>query len=165
MIGTYQIGLTSKALIAANGVLALIVLLQLAFPAAPFVDNVQKDGDVATLLPDFGETITNPPVMDDLPDMLKRPLFFVARRMPGPEAVAPPPPTPLRLKLEGIALSGGVRVAVLRNLANNQLEQLEEGDTHDGWTLVSITANSASFSRGEQRTDLPLDPGTNGRRR
>jgi hypothetical protein len=166
MIGTYRIGLTSKALTAASGLLALIVLLQLVFPAAPSVDSIQAEGDVAALLPDFGASTVNPPAMAELPDMLERPLFFVDRRMPELEAEAAPPPAPLRLKLEGVALSGGARVAVLRNLANNQLVQFEEGDTHDGWTLDSLTSTSATFSRnGEQGTELLLDPVDSGRRR
>jgi hypothetical protein len=55
-------------------------------------------------------------------------------------------------------LSGGTRVAVLRNLVNNGLLQLAEGESHDGWTLDTVSATSASFSRGEQKTELPMDP-------
>lgn len=87
--------------------------------------------------------------------------------MPEPEVekAPPPPPTPLRLKLEGIALSGGSRVAVLRNLNGNGLLQLAEGDSHEGWTLDALTSTSAQFSRnGEQTRELPLDPGSNTRR-
>ena len=85
--------------------------------------------------------------------------------MPAPPADETAPPTPLRLKLEGVALSGGARVAVLRNLSNSQLVQLEEGGTHEGWTLDSLTSTSASFSRGEQFAELPLEPSTDNRRR
>ena len=164
MTSAYHIGLTSKALLAANGALALIILLQITFPAAPSVDNIQADQDVSALLPDFGESTTNPSAMANLSDMLERPLFFVERRMPEPETEAAPAAAPLSLKLEGVALSGGARIAVLRNLQNNQLLQLEEGDRHDGWTLDSLSSTSASFSRGEQRTELPLEPNTGNRR-
>ena len=65
---------------------------------------------------------------------------------------------PLRLKLEGIAIAGGARVAVLRNLSGNGLMQLTEGDSHDGWTLDTLSSNSATFSRGAQTSELLLDP-------
>lgn len=73
-------------------------------------------------------------------------------------------PTPLLLKLEGVALIGESRVAVLRDLSNNQLLQLAEGMMHDGWTLDSVTAASASFSRGRQTSVLVLDPDSGSRR-
>jgi hypothetical protein len=160
-----RIGLTSKVLIATNVALAMVIALQISFPASPSNGSATAGGDVSALLPDFGDATLNPPSLADMPDMLERPLFFANRRMPKPAAEAPPPPpTPLRLKLEGIALSGGARIAVLRNLQNNQLMQLEEGGRHDGWTLDSLTSTSASFSRGEQRTELPLEPNTGNRR-
>ena len=90
--------------------------------------------------------------------MTARPLFFTERRMPEPEkAEPPPPPTPLRLRLIGVAISGGSKVVLVRNLVNNQLLQLAEGDTHDGWTMDSLGAQSATFSRGAQTTELPLE--------
>jgi hypothetical protein len=160
-----QIGLTSRALLLANAVLAVAIMLQLAYPARSSSPGAEAQADASELLPDFGDSTFSAPTMADLPDVLERPLFFADRRMPEPEVAAPPPPpTPLRLKLEGIALSGGARIAVLRNLQNNQLVQLEEGGRHDGWTLDSLTSTSASFSRGEQRTELPLEPDTGNRR-
>ena len=161
---TLQIGLTSKALLLTNALLVLIIALQFTFPAR---SNSSVDGgqaDASELLPDFGNTSFNAPAMADLPDVLERPLFFVERRMPEPEIAATPSATPLQLKLEGVALSGGARIAVLRNLQNNQLVQLEEGESHEGWTLDSLTSTAASFSRGDQRTELPLDPNTGTRR-
>ena len=86
--------------------------------------------------------------------------------MRPPAEAAAAPPAPLRLKLEGIAIAGGSRVAVLRNLSNKGLVQLAEGESHEGWTLDSLSSVAATFSRdGEQRTELPLDPAGNGRRR
>ena len=159
-----QLGLTSRMLLLANGVLALMILLQLAYPARIGGSGVEAQADPSELLPDFGDTAISAPGMADLPDILERPVFFVSRRMPEPEAEAAPPPSPLRLQLEGVALSGGARIAVLRNLQNNQLLQLEEGGRHDGWTLDSLTSTSATFSRGEQRTELPLEPNMGNRR-
>ncbi len=158
----------TQLLLAANVVLALVVSAELLLPAQPGAASAATPGDDTVHLPDFGESATDAPPMSQLVDMMERPLFYIARRMPEPkvETAPPPPPTPLRLKLEGIAIAGGSRVAVLRNLNGNGLVQLAEGDTHDGWTLDALTTISASFSRnGEQSTELPLEPVGNGRRR
>lgn len=157
---------TTQGLIAVNVVFALIVTLQLVSPASPSnADEVAlPDSDAA--LPQFGNTALNPPQLAHLADMLERPVFYDDRKLPAPpKDEAPPPPTPLLLKLEGVAIAGGSRVAVLRNLSNNLLLQLGEGGTHDGWTLESVGSNSASFSRGEQLTELTLDPGNDTLRR
>lgn len=154
-----RISRPTLALACANLLLALVVALQLLNPAdaGPTMTAAAADGNAA--LPDFGDTALSQPRMADLPDMLDRPLFFVARRMPEPPAEKPAAaPTPLRLKLEGIAIAGGSRVAVLRNLNGNHLLQLGEGDTHEGWKLESVGSTSASFRRDEQVTELLLDP-------
>jgi len=162
-----QINRPTQLLVAANVVLLLIIAVQILYPAKPAAAESHALQDSAAILPEFGDVSLSPPGMADLADMLGRPLFFVDRKMPKPpETLAPaPPPTPLRLQLEGVAMTSGASVAVLRNLADNQLVQLAEGETHDGWTLDSVNSNSASFSRGAQVTELPLNPGTNGRRR
>ena len=166
-----RIDFTSRytlALLAANTVIGLIVALQLFFPTAPSADEGAVLPDAETSLPEFGGEALNPPALADLDDMLERPLFYDNRRMPEPPKVEtpPPPPKPLMLKLQGIALAGGSRVAVLRNTSNNLILQLVEGETHDGWTLDEITTTSARFSRGAQSTELLLEQeNTNPRRR
>jgi hypothetical protein len=158
----------TQLLLAANVVLALIVSIELLLPAQPGTANAAAATEDSVRLPEFGDTMIAVPPMSQLVDMTERPLFYIARRMPKPvvETAPPPPPTPLRLKLEGIAIAGGARVAVLRNLNGNGLVQLVEGESHDGWTLDALTTNSAKFSRnGKQATELPLEPVGNGRRR
>jgi hypothetical protein len=149
MMDIGQMNRPTLLLIAANVVLSLVIALQLLYPAQPYRAATATLPDSASALPQFGDVSLSPPRMADLTDMLARPLFFVDRRLPEPRAEAVPaaPPKPLRLKLEGVAISGGSRVAVLRDLSN------------------SISSNIASFSRGEQVSELPLDPGSNGRRR
>jgi len=162
-----QISRPTQLLIAANVVLSLVIAIQILYPAKPAAAESETLQDAAAILPEFGDVSLRPPTIANLADMLGRPLFFVDRRMPKPPETqaAAPPPTPLRLQLEGVALTSGASIAVLRNLADNQLLQLAEGETHDGWTLESVSSNSASFSRGTQVTELPLNPGANGRRR
>lgn len=163
----FRLSRPTQLLIVANVVLALIVAAQLLLPAQPFAANAATASEHNLTLPDFGDTTIAAPPIGQLVDMMERPLFYIERRMPEPESEeAPPPPTPLRLKLEGIAIAGGSRVAVLRNMNTNALIQLVEGESHDGWTLDALSSVSATFSRnGEQRTELPLDPAGNGRRR
>jgi len=160
----YRISRSTQALVAANMVVALLVTLQLLYPAtASVVSDAPPDSNAAAL-PDFGDTGLNPPVMGQFVDMVERPLFYIERRLPKPPAAQAAAPAPLRLKLEGVAIANGSRVAVLRNPNGNRLMQLEEGGTHDGWTLESVDSTSARFKRGEQVTELLLDPASGGRR-
>ena len=156
----------TQALLVALLALALLVVIVVVTPAAPSSSDevVGEAEDVS--LPEFGGVALSPPALADLSDMMERPLFIDTRRMPEPEKAAPPPPpTPLRLKLLGVAISGGSRVALLRNTTNNFLVQLAEGESHDGWTLDAIDSKAAHFSRGEQETVLPLDPEPSSNRR
>ena len=157
----------TQALLACIGVLAIIVTLQLSFPAAPSLAGEAQLSEGEVSLPEFGSAALRPPAMTDLGDMLDRPLFFANRRLPEPPVVEkpPPPPKPLRLKLQGVALAGGSRVAVLRNTSNKLLLQLVEGEMHAGWTLDEVTSTTARFSKGEQVTELLLDPDAGDRRR
>lgn len=163
---SYRISRSTQVLVAANMALALLVTLQLLYPpAAGMAIDTPADSEAATL-PDFGDTSLSPPAISQFVDMFERPLFYVARRLPEPPvAKAAPPPSPLILKLEGVAIANGSRVAVLRNPNTRQLVQLEVGGTHDGWTLESVDSRSASFKRGEQITELLLDPAAGDRRR
>ena len=161
-------GRTTQALLASSAVLSLFIAMHLLFPAAPTVAEMRSLPDDQTSLPEFGSEALTPPALADLGEMLERPLFFEDRRMPEPpeDTTPPPPPEPLMLKLQGVALTGGSRVAVLRNTSNNLILQLVEGETHDGWTLDEITTTSARFSRGAQTTELLLEQeNTNPRRR
>lgn len=168
MTGLPQLGGTTRALLAANLLLALAVTGEFLYSnpgsreAAP-AESATTDA----VMPDFGEATLAPPPMSQLVDMLERPLFYVARRIPEQqvEKAPPPPPTPLRLELEGIALASGAAIAVLRDTANNQLLQLAEGMIHNGWELDEIRSDGASFSRGQQVETLVLNPVPQARRR
>ena len=149
MIKGIALSRPTRLLLAANVALALVVAGQLLLPARPGTANAAAASDSGATLPEFGDTTIAAPPIGQLVDMMERPLFYMERRMPEPEVEQAPatPPTPLRLKLEGIAIAGGARVAVLRNLDGNGLVQLAEGAAHEGWTLDEISSNSAMFSR------------------
>ena len=162
------LGRTTLALIFTSTVLAAIVIVEWLNPLqledfdAPVIDG----SEVA--MPDLIDSSYLPPNLGELDEMFERPLFFSDRRMPEPPkpvAVAAAPPTPLRLKLEGVAITTEARVAVLRDLENNQLVQLAEGMSHKSWTLDSVKANGAIFTRGPQTSELMLDPGPGQSRR
>lgn len=94
-------------------------------------------------------------------EVLERPLFTPDRR-PAPEPTASAAPVtqanPIRLKLEGIAITSGTRVAIFRDLSNNQLLRLAEGMKHQGWVVEQLSAESATLTRGEQSQELSLEP-------
>jgi hypothetical protein len=158
-----RISRPTQILIAANVVLAMVVSAELLFPAEPANAHAAAANTDSAKLPEFASSTLDAPSLSQLADLTERPLFYPSRRMPKREVqkAPPPPPTPLRLKLEGIAIAGGTRVAVLRNLNGQGLVQLIEGESHDGWTLDTLSSNSATFSRGEQTDELLLDPAAN----
>jgi len=92
-------------------------------------------------------------------EITERPLF-VAGREPPPKPVAAPRisarPSPLRLHLEGVAITPAARIAVVRDLSSNKMLQLTIGMKHQGWELSAISDNVATFKRGEQSQELKL---------
>ena len=151
----------SLALFSTSVVLAIVVVIEWLFPPQLEDFDLSATDAEQAVIPELGDSTYMPPKLDELHEMLERPLFFNNRRMPEapkPVAVAAAPPTPLRLKLEGVAITTDLRVAVLRNLENNQLVQLAEGMNHESWTLDSVTPAGATFSRGQQVSELALDP-------
>ena len=158
----------TQLLVAANLVLAVVVSAELLLPAQPAAAQAAEMTTDPVNLPEFADATLDAPSLSQLVDLMERPLLYANRRMPQPEVqkAPPPPPTPLRLELEGIAIASGARVAVLRNLNGNGLLQLVEGDSHEGWTLDSLSSTIATFSRsGGQTTELLLEPVGNGQKR
>jgi hypothetical protein len=99
------------------------------------------------------------PHTSNFPAILARPVFFSKRELP-PEVVAkaPAPRAPLRLKLEGVAIAADTRVAVLRDQGSKQLVQLSVGMSHNNWQLEEVTSVTATFRRGDDVTNLSLQP-------
>lgn len=149
------------ALLAANAALAGIILLDWLYPPEPSLSDEAVTAMAPDIsMPDLAKTDYVAPGLDELGAMLERPLFFDDRRMPAPPEVqvAGPAAQPLRLKLEGVAIVGDARIAVLRDTEKNTLLQLAEGTTHEDWTLEAVTASMARFSRGPQTSEILLNP-------
>lgn len=152
---------TTRVLGLAATILVLIVALELVYPARPADVETAVAENGARVIPEFTDAGFEPPRFDEFGDLLDRPLLFESRRLPDPPAVqaAPTaPPAPLRLRLEGIAIAGDSRIAVLRDLGDNRLVQLAEGMRHESWVLQSVSADRATFVRGMEIAELVLDP-------
>lgn len=158
----------TTGLIVLCGLLALIILTEITlldttdFDPDTFNDDIELPADTK------GRFI--PKSLAYFTDILERPLLFEGRRMP-PEPVAVAKPVkkkaPLRLKLEGIAISSDRRIALLRSTSDNKALQLVEGMSYKGWTLQELNSSGAKFLRGEDVTEIILETalGPSSRRR
>jgi len=158
----------TAVLLALCGLLMMVVLAEIYIqePANQAIDLEVANASIELPANVHSRFIPNPE--SNYAEILERPLLFAGRRMPHePEVSAEPakPKSPLRLKLEGVALSMDSRVALLRNLVDNQLLQLAEGMSHDGWILETVNATSATFKRGNDLSEILLETETNKRRR
>ena len=146
--------------------LLVIAALQLAFPAHPPAATI-ADEAAAEVIEVKAPPAYVPATLDSFASILERPLLYADRKLPvPPPVVAAPeiPKEPLSLKLEGVALLGSSRVALLRDQSSNSLIHIAEGMTHNGWTLDRIESGKVVFSRDHEVTELDLEVQT-GRRR
>ena len=63
----------------------------------------------------------------------------------------------MRLRLEGVAITPQTRVAVVRDLASNQLLRLAEGAEHQGWVVETVHPAGATLKQGQQTQELVLE--------
>jgi len=149
-------------LLLAAAILVLVIALEWLLAGNSSPADLDGSGTEDISLPAPSDYNYSAPRIDDYPEVLERPVFFRDRTLPPepePELVTTAPLQPLRLRLEGVAISSESRVAVLRNTASNQLLNLAEGTSHDGWMLEKVSADSALFRRGSQTSELLLDDG------
>lgn len=100
------------------------------------------------------------PGIKSFAEILERPLFTPGREPPPqPVAVTAPatPPAPLRLQLEGVAITEDTRIAVVRDLSTREILRLVEGNMHQGWVLETVDTKGARFKHGEKTRELFLD--------
>lgn len=123
---------------------------------------VQTQGDTSrTTEPDVKRTERanyTAPGIAAFSEITERPLFNEDREPPAEPVttVAAVKTSLLRLQLEGVAITPGSKIAVLRDTTNNKMLHLATGDSHDGWELTSITDTMATFKHGEQAQELTL---------
>ena len=101
----------------------------------------------------------NAPAVAAFNEITERPLFRKDRQPPQEPTktkVAAARPVPLKLHLEGVAITPESRVALLRDLNNNKILHLAKGMKHQGWELTSITDTVATFKLGEQSQEIEL---------
>jgi len=142
-------------------VLTLVIAAEWLMPYKADATAIDESGTaIDDEMPASAQSRYVHPHISNFTEILSRPILFSKREMP-PEAVvrAPAPRTPLRLRLEGIAIAADKRVAVLRGQGNNQLVQLSVGMTHNNWLLEELTSTSATFRRDEDVAELTLDIG------
>ncbi len=122
--------------------------------ARPAIEQVTRENFAAPEIAAFSE-------------IMERPLF-VAGRKPPPEPVAvqgvSARPSPLLLRLEGVAITPAARIAVVRDLSSNKMLQLATGMKHQGWELTAISDNVATFRRGDESHELTLKTDRHSRR-
>jgi len=93
-------------------------------------------------------------------EITERPLFREGREPPSEPiaATVTARQSPLRLQLEGVALTPTEKIAVLRDLSTNKMMHLAIGTKHQDWELTSVTDTVATFKRGAQSLELTLKP-------
>lgn len=96
-------------------------------------------------------------------EITERPLFREGREPPTEpvKTMAAVKASQLRLQLEGVVITPGARIALLRDTASNKMLHLVTGDSHQGWELTSISDTVATFKRGEQTKELLLNKNKN----
>jgi len=150
----------TNVLLAGCLVLTMILAAEWLLPYKIEATEGDKSGGAVTAdIPSGAQSRYVHPHLSNYPEILARPIFFSKRELP-PEAVtkAPAPRAPLRLKLEGIAITADTRVAVLRDQGSNQLVQLSVGMSHNDWLLEDVSSATATFRHGDDVTSLSLKP-------
>ena len=149
-----------------------VVLLQWQDADAPIATPVPRAAPGAATLPASKTmaAITLDPAEEAI--VLERPLFSPTRRPPPP----PPPPSsataaggaaatkpsvpeppPMNFTLVGIVRDRTSSLALLQPTNGKRVMSVRAGQAVDGWMLVSIGIDSASFRNGAAVRELALD--------
>jgi hypothetical protein len=146
-------------------ILALAVVLHRATAGLPM--PVEAEADLATEpLPALHLLRFEPPRSTDFAELTDRPPFSPTRRPPAPRPVAraeptppSPPPAPPRFRLVGVGIpEGGGPGRVLIGREGTDAEWLKEGETIDGWRVVTVEPRRVLLhdDRGDSR-DMVLE--------
>ena len=101
-----------------------------------------------------------PTPLQSLSEITDRPLFTEGRTPPekpseNPKAVAAN--VPLRLKLEGVAITPESKVAVITDLQTGELLRLSQGMSHSNWKVTGVSEESVTIQQGGREITLTLE--------
>ena len=152
-------------------VLLVQVLSQWAYVGAAVSTPVPPAASGASLLPasQAMAAIILDPTKEAI--VLERPLFSPTRRPPPPPPPTPDPatagdastkpsapqPPPMNFTLVGIVRDANSSLVMLQPANGQKVLSLRAGQELDGWKLVSIGIDSASFRNGAAERALTLD--------
>lgn len=91
------------------------------------------------------------------PEMAARPLFVPLRRpAPPPEAVAQSTFKRGQFVLQGVIISGGMRIALLREKSTGKIHRVEQGNEVGGVKVAQIDPETVTLAQGSEQEVLPL---------
>ncbi len=157
-----------------NGVTVILLLLCILLSTLIFKQWVKYSQDGPVIDVSQVKPIKEKPVSSNLflgmqnksilisqfSEILARPLFTEGRlpdEVPEPEKVLTEQVGLPKLKLEGVVISPESRVAVVRDLTNNELLRLIEGMIHAGWRVATVNTDEAVLEREGETHQLPLE--------
>lgn len=98
--------------------------------------------------------------IDSLGEITERPLFTEGRVPPENPANNPQDKvisTPLRLKLEGVAITPRSKVAIITDRQTNELLRLSQGMSHGDWKVAEISEEAVTIQQGSREITLSLE--------
>jgi hypothetical protein len=153
--------------------LATLLALELHAPAPELgatLSRPSESGPQSDELP-----VYTPPPLSRYDGVLERPLFEKGRTVPeepaeATEAAEPAKPPPeIKVRLEGVAITPGESVALLRRTAGptgasggpgaagSDLVRVRRGETLDGWRLAEVRPDGVVLRLGERTVELALE--------
>lgn len=148
----------TAALLAVNGLLALVVSVELLSP--------QPVAEQHAPLPQVEGQLDLPvvrPIMASLAayqEITERPLFWSERRaLPGLNAAAADAvQTTVPFVLLGV-VSGARAKAILGRSGAKEVNRVSVGDVVDGWRIEAVNRQSVTLESGTLRRELQIGPG------
>jgi len=137
---------------------SLLLIIAIEFVSSRQALRSQQDAakKVMAAIPSLNDLDYASPPVDELEAILERHLYMPDRR-PAKAPAATVNVAPISLRLEGVAIISGSKIAVLRDLRSNQLLRLSEGMSHQDWELEIVDATGATFTRDEESVRLMLE--------
>jgi hypothetical protein len=159
-IRSYLSGM-SLVLLLASGLLGGLLYLQWKQDVASQyelavkpVDSVATESE-AQQVPPFV-----PAPINSLREITERPLFTEGRippEKPTDTSESKVPVAPLRLKLEGVAITPQNKVAVITDQQTNELLRLSQGMSHGNWKVTGVNEESVTIQQGPKEITLKLE--------